>query len=95
MLMLIGAKASNEACAPLISIHLMLMLIKIMLSEICVKKLISIHLMLMLIKKAMEDDGFFEYFNTSHVNVNLSFQLVPPIFVHISIHLMLMLILTD
>ena len=54
---------------------------------------ISIHLMLMLIEKHADGGRQRErYFNTSHVNVNLSDNKEHQGFILISIHLMLMLI---
>ena len=54
--------------------------------------MISIHLMLMLIENPWDFTLRGTYFNTSHVNVNLSFIRYSINRVYISIHLMLMLI---
>ena len=56
---------------------------------------ISIHLMLMLIEFASCSATDKEYFNTSHVNVNLTLNSLKDIVYCISIHLMLMLIVLE
>ena len=56
-------------------------------------KIISIHLMLMLIQLNFLIVVARTHFNTSHVNVNQDKTCFQRSFIHISIHLMLMLII--
>ena len=70
----------------------MLMLISRTQNKSDVQTAISIHLMLMLICKIRPKCTPVRHFNTSHVNVNHSYYVGFVQCVHISIHLMLMLI---